>query len=69
MSKITFSEKYIIEKYYNIDEGFLDILPNECLPENNSKVSFHVAQMKFHREALEEWLNDNFEYEGTEYDD
>ena len=69
MSKVSFSEKYNIEKYYNIDEGFLDVLPNECLPENNIKVSFHVSQMKFHREALEEWLSENTEYEGTECED
>jgi len=56
-----YDDKYHIEKYYNLDEGFEAARPDLCLVENNPITAFHIAQLKYHREALIQWMEDNVE--------
>ncbi|AUR86407.1 hypothetical protein NVP1084O_200 [Vibrio phage 1.084.O._10N.261.49.F5] len=64
MKPLTFSDKYNIEKYVNLDEGFEEIRPDLCkMNIDNICVAFHIKQLKHHREELLKWLGDNVEYE------
>ena len=50
-----------IQKYYNLDEGFEDIAP-ECLDASvNMALSFHLSQLKFHRESIEKMLQEEYD--------
>ena len=61
MSKLTFSEISNIQKYNNLDEGFEDIAPRFFNAEVDPIISFHLNQLRFHRERIEKLL-------GKEYD-
>lgn len=49
-----------IQKYYNLDEGFEEIAPEFLNAEVNMILSFHLSQLKFHREAVEKILNEEW---------
>ena len=63
MSKLTFSDRWNIAKYQNIDEGFELIRPDLCKACNNPVIAFHTEQLKHHREALENYLSDSGNWE------
>ena len=52
---------YNIRNYVNLDEGFEDIAPEYFSAEKDIIVSFHLAQLRYHREALERWLDEKEE--------
>lgn len=56
MSKLTFNDRWNIEKYHNIDEGFEDIRPDLC---KDYVLAYHIGQMKYHRSELEHYLKDS----------
>ena len=61
MSKLTLSEINNIQKYCNLDEGFEEIAPRFFNAEIDPIISFHLNQLRFHRESIEKIL-------GKEYD-
>ncbi|AGH32143.1 hypothetical protein VPHG_00076 [Vibrio phage 11895-B1] len=65
---ISYSDKLAIEKYYNLDEGFKKVRPDLCQA-CNVVTSFHIAQLEYHRKALEKWLEDNVDYGDLGYEE
>ena len=61
MGKLTLSEINNIQKYNNLDEGFEDIAPRFFNADIDPIISFHLNQLRFHRESIEKIL-------GKEYD-
>ena len=50
-----------IQKYYNLDEGFEEIAPEFLNAEVNMVLSFHLSQLKFHRESIEKMLQEEYD--------
>ncbi|ALM62186.1 hypothetical protein AXI64_gp194 [Vibrio phage qdvp001] len=67
MNKLTFSDRWNIEKYNHIDEGFEAIRPDLCKADSNYVLAFHIEQLKYHRAALEHYLKDSDNWEGGGY--
>lgn len=65
MTKLTFTEAYNIKKHYYLEEGIADIKPELLDPNINPSVVFACEQLKFHREWLEKWIEENVEYEAV----
>lgn len=63
MSKLTSSDRWNIEKYCNIEDGFEEIRPDLCKEEKDHVLAFHIRQLKYHRAELEHYLKDTANWE------
>ena len=62
MNKLPNIEQIVqIQKYYNLDEGFEDIAPEFLDASVNMVLSFHLSQLKFHRESIEKMLQEEYD--------
>ena len=53
-------EILMIQKYYNLDEGFEEVSPEFLNTEVNPILSFHLSQLKYHRESVEKILSEEW---------
>ena len=56
VDNLTLGEISNIQKYNNLDEGFEDIAPRFFNAEIDPVISFHLNQLRFHRESIEKLL-------------
>jgi len=54
-------EILMIQKYYNLDEGFEDVAPEYLNAEVNPILSSHLSQLKYHRESVEKILSEEWD--------
>jgi len=63
LPKLSSYDRYIITKYYPLDEVIEQVRPDLIDPVRNPALTYHLKQLKLHREAAEAWVNDSDNWE------